>query len=619
MGRLESAWETVRQVRGPDWAGRLVGPVFDKELRVSSRRKFTYVLRIAYMVLLLLFVVTVWWGMVGGISGPSVYREARMAEAGRVVIMTLTWFQFIVLQLVAGVILCGAISEEVHRRTLAVLLATPVTAVQVVAGKLASRLLQVVLLLAISVPVLVVVRVLGGIQAEYLVASTCMTLSAVIFVGALSLFYSVGDKRPWLVFLKTLFTLGLFYGLVPVLITMGRKTGTLEQMLLAYGYVDPFLAMIFISVQQNAPRAVFFSSFIWPIHCGIMLLASGLLLAIAVAKVRVVALGEPRSTGVPDGPAPEVTLVATTAATAVPTAATTQPGGWVSGPMIGGGSAVPHPEQPAPPVSENIRRVSGSPVVWKELHTATFRSRAKGIVLWAAAILVLLLTYALVGNDLKDAHGGYGFVLAALATLAMATMAATTITSEKESQTWAVLLTTPLSSHEIVWGKAAGALRRSLPVWSLFFLHLIIFTAVGQLPFWVSLQVALAVAGICAFVVGVGLYSSAVFRKTTSAVVVSLLAPITVWGIFPLLLVFFAEFSRSSQKMVEHLVCYNPFVQIISILCYPVRQQYEWPDGSLDKDWPTSALIVLAVAIAHVIVGVLLVYAAGRRLRRTEG
>ena len=45
-----------RRLLAPFW---LTGPLFDKELRVSSRRKRNYILRFAYVVLLTIFVAIV--------------------------------------------------------------------------------------------------------------------------------------------------------------------------------------------------------------------------------------------------------------------------------------------------------------------------------------------------------------------------------------------------------------------------------------------------------------------------------------------------------------------------------------------------------------------------------
>jgi hypothetical protein len=47
---------------------RLTGPIFGKELRISSRRRRNYVLRCAYVALLTVFVVVVWLDQVRHVS-----------------------------------------------------------------------------------------------------------------------------------------------------------------------------------------------------------------------------------------------------------------------------------------------------------------------------------------------------------------------------------------------------------------------------------------------------------------------------------------------------------------------------------------------------------------------
>ncbi|MHC4155924.1 MAG: hypothetical protein ACYST6_13500 [Planctomycetota bacterium] len=119
----------------------LTGPIFDKELRISSRRKRNYVLRSAYLVLLTVFLVLVWFRAVS-YSGSALFRASRMAEAGQTVVTFIVWFQFCALQLVAAVMLSTAISDEIYSRTLGLLMTTPISSFQIVMGKLLSRLLH---------------------------------------------------------------------------------------------------------------------------------------------------------------------------------------------------------------------------------------------------------------------------------------------------------------------------------------------------------------------------------------------------------------------------------------------------------------------------------------------
>ncbi|HOV77803.1 MAG TPA: ABC transporter permease subunit, partial [Sedimentisphaerales bacterium] len=196
---------------------RLAGPIFDKELRVSSRRRRNYSLRFFYIAILAFFVVTVWMSRVD-VQGNATVQQSRMAEAGKAIVRTVVLFQFVATQILAVVLLCNAISDEIYHRTLGLLMTTPINSFQIVMGKLLSRLLQLVQLLAITFPILAIVRVLGGVSWGYLFSSMCITLTAAIFAGSVSLLLSINNRRSYVVILQTLFLLASFYFIVPMVI-----------------------------------------------------------------------------------------------------------------------------------------------------------------------------------------------------------------------------------------------------------------------------------------------------------------------------------------------------------------------------------------------------------------
>jgi ABC-type transport system involved in multi-copper enzyme maturation permease subunit len=74
-----------------------------------------------------------------------------------------------------------------NHRTLDVLLTTPVTSLQVVAGKLASKLLVMVLLVLTSLPLLAVLRIFGGIDWPVILALVGLTLAGATFNASLAL------------------------------------------------------------------------------------------------------------------------------------------------------------------------------------------------------------------------------------------------------------------------------------------------------------------------------------------------------------------------------------------------------------------------------------------------
>ncbi len=133
---------------------RLAGPIFDKELRVASRRRRGYALRCVYVLFLMVFIAAIWIPTVKVRSG--VTSRAQMETAAKTITLCIVWFQFFAAQLVAIAMLSTAISDEVYSRTLAALLTTPLSDRQVVLNKFSSRLVQVLLLVATSLPLLAV-------------------------------------------------------------------------------------------------------------------------------------------------------------------------------------------------------------------------------------------------------------------------------------------------------------------------------------------------------------------------------------------------------------------------------------------------------------------------------
>jgi len=348
--------------------GCLTGPIFGKELRVSSRRRRNYLLRAAYLAMLIVFLVLFWLAEVPrGSSGLS--RVSRMAEAGKNITAFIIWFQFIATQMVAAVMLCTAISDEIRHRTLGLLMTTPINSFQVVIGKLASKLLQLLLLLAISLPLLAIVRVFGGVPWMFVVSSLCITLTALVFVGSLSLFFSMLCSRAYVVLILVAITYGGLFFLLPWLsgwlchVLTGRWPG--PRLTTAIFYADPPVALMFNTELLSRGRTPGgFAMMSWPVHCAILLAVSGLILAVCIRVVRRIALRQ-----------------------AV--------GG--SGPSSPPGTA----DVPATAESGPVRPVTGPPVLWKELRSPMITRRKK--VVLGLALLVLFVTYALcAAEDILD-------------------------------------------------------------------------------------------------------------------------------------------------------------------------------------------------------------------------
>jgi ABC-type transport system involved in multi-copper enzyme maturation permease subunit len=292
-----SVGRRLHAVLAPAW---LTGPIFDKELRVASRRRRQYALRFLYILALTVFVGVVWLGVVQ-YEGNASFVQSRMAAAGQRIVTTIVSFQFFAMQVLAIVLLSSAVSDEVYHRTLGILMTTPINSLQIVMGKLLSRLLQLVLLLALSLPMLAIVRVLGGVSWGYLLSGLCITLTAAIFAGSVSLLFSIRNRHAYGVIIRTMFTLACLYFVLPALlglavayffsragINLGARSGAVTVLGPIVVSLNPISSMMAITERMFSPRGP--GMFSLPVHCGFMLGLSALVLGRAMTVVRRVAL-----------------------------------------------------------------------------------------------------------------------------------------------------------------------------------------------------------------------------------------------------------------------------------------------------------------------------------------
>jgi ABC-2 type transport system permease protein len=582
----------------------LTGPIFDKELRVSSRRRRNYVLRFAYLALLTAFLVLVWLEEVEH-SGSSVYRISRMARAGQTIVIFIIWFQFCATQIVAVIMLSTSISDEVYNRTLGLLMTTPINSFQIVMGKLFSKLLQLILLMAISLPLLAIVRVFGGVPWDYIISSLCITITAVIFVGSLSLFFSIFSRRAYVVIIVTILTLGVLFALLPFSAGMlwNAITGDWPGRALtaAIFYHNPYGVLFFNTEMMMSPRtAGGMPFFFWPLHCGIMLVASAIVLSLSVSMVRKVALRQ--ATGQLD--------VSSRKSRSHKHAAR--------------GSVNLQDFTTAP------RRVTGPPVIWKELRFPLLgRRKIATLIGIFIGLSMLFITYWLCAQkhslDDEETHILYAVIFLGLGILFTVVLASTCITSEKESRSWPLLLATILDDRDILFGKFVGILRRCLPIWIFLLGHVIIFSLADFIHPVAIIQMGILVAWIMVFLSGTGLYFSSRFRHTTTAVIMNFALAAAIWGILPLLMAIVASinapFTRDARDFVEAYMDTNPFVHAVVVIDAtanenPVRiTSYNWI-GSRNHRVVGATAWMLTCMAGYILLGTIFAWRAKCRFRR---
>lgn len=542
-------------------------------------------------------------------QGNATVQQSRMAAAGKQITTTIVLFQFVAMQLLAIIMLSNAISDEVYHRTLGLLMTTSINSFQIVMGKVLSRLLQLVLLAAISLPMLAIVRVFGGVSWDYLLSSLCITLTSALLAGSLSLSFSIENRRAYGVIVRTACALVTFYFVLPALIavvwgvllprlnlfpSVGLLLSSVPALVLMH--LNPFYAMGLITGRMAVPGLT--PPFLWPVHCAIMLLLSALILARAVRVVRKVALRQATGEFVQAGPK----------------------------------TRGRRREAPVAP----IKRVQGPPVVWKELRAPFIQgvNNRNSYIGLAITIVALVLTYIPTGiqGGLGEnfAHVTYAMLFIFLGVMINVLFSATRITTEKESQSWSLLLATPLSDWEILFGKAVSAFRRCLPIWGLLAGHVVFFVLVGYIHPIAVLHLTILVAWLTCFVTGAGLYFSSRFARTTSAVVASFGLIIGLWAVGPIVAGLLSVMSRSGGSFTRYMWT-HPAIQTELIMAGAGGRQnagtslwaltyggerilFDTGYGTLSVGQMTSTLTIIAAA--YILAGLLFLWRAKCRLRR---
>lgn len=599
---MSTASDHILRLLSLDW---LTGPILNKELRISSRRIRNSILRSGYLLGLALFVLLVWMSLTKNsyYQQDPAYTMSRMAEAGQNMVAALVWFQFLGMQAIAVISLSNSISDEIYHRTLGTLMSTPISGLQIVMGKLLSKLLQSFLLLAMSLPVLAIIRVLGGVPWDFVIAGLCLTVCTIVFFASVSIFCSLTTRRAYIAILKAIALLAGLYLLLPFLAVMllhdQPETAWIPWLL----HTHPYATLVVLTEQlisgTIAGRRLFFS---WPLTCGVLLGGASAIIAWAALRVRTVALrqaaGESGRSRPSRKPPP------------LPTGDIAQPDTSPTDTMAG------------------IRRVAGPPVMWRELRGRLVKKPARLVIPVLLGLALLTVTYALVAynDDLGDdeTHAAYAVIFTIIGTLVTAIVAPTCITAEKESQSWAILLATPLSDWQILWGKFAGVVRRVAPAWSLLFLHLVIFALAGLIRPVTILHLLIVATWTTAFLTATGIYFSTLARRTTVAVVMNLAFAAAIWAAIPGIVAVLLDIGRMSDRYIEWYMNGNPIVQAGVLLDNVSGEDLYTPMRSISFHWVDhsrtlygTTMLLLAWAGAHTLAGLGCLFLAKLRLRRT--
>lgn len=589
------------KLRLPDFSP--FGPIFGKELRATARRRRNYALRVLYLSALLLALLVAWASTSNRVYSTSVSAQAQaQAELGRMFFASFCIFSATAMAALGPVLTCTAISAERLGKTLHVLLMTPITTWQIISGKLFSRLLVALTLIGLSLPALALVRLLGGVELLQMLGILCLCVATVLATASIGLLFSTFMNRAYAVILLSYAAMLFLYAFVPFILFFGFEvTGGSSNWV--YEWINWMAAAVALAEPRGTPT--------WQdwAPCVVVHIAlSAVLLTCSALILR----GTSRRAG--EGRGTPVAPVASDA-----------PANELAAPGEGPASMGAAPPVGASRTTRQTRDVSDRPVLWREVRRPLMNKPWHSVVGAAASVVLLLVTYIVLhGDDLLDeewSQAAYSWVFNVIVWLLTCVLAATAIAQEKESDTWTLLLTTPLSGRSIVWGKVLGLYRRLLWPGALIAVHFLAFTVAGVID-WPALFIALwVIFSFNSLWVSTGLYLSLRSRKVTFAVIVNLLLAVVIYLAAFFVLVVIGELWNE-RGIPETVAWYLPYFYLAAGITTDWSQwaqlQHRLPhDTQATGDYFLA--VILLVGVIHLAVAFVLLHATALSFDRIVG
>lgn len=203
-------------------------PLFARELTELAAKKRTYVIRVAYAAILF------WIGLAAlsdyllnmNLTGD---RLALMGS-GRVLFSRLLVAQMAAVHIFMPALACAAITTEKERNTLGLLLLTRLGPWRILFEKLFSRLLPMLTCLLLSVPILALSYTLGGLTLRSFVIGTWLLLATCIQVACLTLMCSAFFRSTVAAFIASYAAqILMFFAALMIDGSIGLRYGMLRQ------------------------------------------------------------------------------------------------------------------------------------------------------------------------------------------------------------------------------------------------------------------------------------------------------------------------------------------------------------------------------------------------------
>lgn len=445
----------------------MLGPIFSRELMTVPRSGAHYVTRAAYLGALWVIAVTAWLAILG-FSGTATLGET--ARFGPILFQVLTYVQLALFLFFAALSCASAIAKEKDRRTFILLLMTPMRDDEIVLGKVLGSLLPILVLQLATVPLLMMLMLLGGISLGQVVQVVLIQLATSLAAGALGGLVALWRDRTFQALALTALFLVLYLALAraagPVLSAAGVSD---EAAARVQGALEPFVALGRAHQPTLPDEPGLEPAYLYGLV--MLTLATGTVL-FGMYKLRV---WNPSGEPIMQRETPEqavdrekelmsVEAQGPTRARDAAAVVTAVKQGPLSPEVIGVGRIEQGKRASAHAAPGEVREVTGNPILWRETHTLAYGRRPL-LVKAAYAVALVLIVYftflepVVLRGEARPFNAALGLLSVGVLSLLLVTAQATTsITSERDTGALDLLLVTDLSPREFIFGKLLGVM-----------------------------------------------------------------------------------------------------------------------------------------------------------------
>src|SRR3954471_10656765 len=181
--------------------------MFTREAAVAPRRASFFAARSVFVAALFGLTLTAWQLLVGSQRLESV---GDLAWFGAAAFQILAPLQLAVAMPFSALLVASAVAIEKDRKTLDLLLLTSLSNSELVLGKLLAGMLSVIVMVVATLPLLMIIALLGGISGEQILRVQAVTLASALVAGSLGSMIALWREKTFQALAMTLLVLVLW-------------------------------------------------------------------------------------------------------------------------------------------------------------------------------------------------------------------------------------------------------------------------------------------------------------------------------------------------------------------------------------------------------------------------